>query len=748
LDDVIDDPSHPATNATASGAGNSWTNDAERGIVFRTVQDARLSCGTQGITGDFTWSLWIRMLGDNSGTIMGTRAASGGYWNRLTPGGMSTWATTSATNGGWSLPLNEGVWHHLAVRGVVNPGGADQKVEVFFDGAVKSLDNNTATLTFNGALEIGGTATFNEDVEALIYDVGIWNEALSNDRIGLLAVGGDVQIGDTNAPVIASLSPTNNATDVPLTADFVATFDKDIVPWTGNVILTNLTDASAVVLPVTNAEITINGAVLTINPGPTLTLGHEYAVLMDATAIRSKAGTYFAGIASTSTWRFTASSADVTPPLLSSLDPANGESSVPVATNLTASFNENVILLPGGTITITNLTDGTAGVITLPDAQVTAAGADVTINPAANLDWGKTYAVLMDGNAVADVYTNAFAGIASTSTWHFTTDAKPYVTALSPTNGASGVNAATDLRVTFSENVALVNGGTIVITNLTAGTATTITLPNSQVTVSGAVVTIDPSADLAVGSQIAVLIGPTAITDTAGNPFDGITSPATWNFTTLNGLNWSLVAYWPLNAGPVGAITNGTLIDDVIDDPSHPATNGTVVGTLASWVNDPTRGIVWSGGSNAYIAVGSTYMNEDFTWAVWAKSIGGDHGVLMGTRSGSYTRLYLSTVSGTYVSFDFAPDVNDDAWHHLAFRRQSDTFSVYVDGVLAGSTTLAAGDNTMALELGGTALFNDPFNGYLSEAALWREALPVWRIQKLAAGGPVIVLPTSIILFR
>jgi hypothetical protein len=727
-DDVVDDPGHPATNAVSTGSGGTWFEDPGRGIVYRTVQGHRLSAATQGITTNFTWSLWVKILEDSSGTIMGTRA--GNPWNKLTPTGLNNWAGVS----GWNLGIYT-PWHHMAVRGRVNEGGADQKVEVFLDGVLKGTDNNTASLTFNGALQFGGNDSWSEDIGGLMSDVAIWNEALDTARIQLLAAGGDVIVSNTNAPVIADLNPTHGATGVELSSDLAATFDQDILAWDGNVVITNLTASNAIVIPIDDAQVSIDGPALTINPVLSLHLGDVHAVLIEPTAIRNGAGTYFSGITNTSTWRFTASQADTTSPTLTSVAPTNNATFVQVDESLTASFTEQVILTAGGIITLTNLTDGTVTNITLPDFQVSTSVLDVVINPDMDLDHGDTYAVLIAPNAVADVFTNHFAGITNTATWRFTTDARPSVTALSPTNNAVDLRPTVRAMVTFDETVTLVDGGVITLTNLTSGTATNITLPDDQVSAAGNELTVIPSVYLSFDSTYAVLIDSNAVADVNGNAFLGINDPAVWRFRVMpEEVNWSLVAYWPLNDGPVGmTVTNA---DDLIDDPGFPETDATGQGDTHTWVDDAQRGIVYRTTQDNRLQAGRTEMNRDFTWSVWAKSVGTSAGVLMGTRYGNYTRLYLTGVSGSYVSFDY-PDFNDGDWHHMVFRRKADIFSVYVDGTQKGSREQAAGDNNMQLEIGGAVRYREDFDGYMSDAAIWVEALTEERIAALAAGAPV-----------
>ena len=99
----------------------------------------------------------------------------------------------------------------------------------------------------------------------------------------------------------------------------------------------------------------------------------------------------------------------------------------------------------------------------------------------------------------------------------------------------------------------------------------------------------------------------------------------------------------------------------------------------------------------------------------------------------------LTAIAGDgYVSFNF-PDFNDDQWHHMIFRRSGNVFSVYVDGEWQASKTKAAGENTMRLEIGGNEYYSADFNGYLSDAAIWAEALSLERIRDLASGGDVIL---------
>src|SRR5690606_27859740 len=120
-----------------------------------------------------------------------------------------------------------------------------------------------------------------------------------------------------------------------------------------------------------NGQVSISGAVLTINPTAALTGGREYAIRVASTAIEDFAGNAFAGIADDTTFSFTTSGGDVTAPTLSSpVDAANGQ---------TASTGSVDTDEGNGTLYWVVSTSGTA-----PSAAQVKAGQDHTGSAAAD----------------------------------------------------------------------------------------------------------------------------------------------------------------------------------------------------------------------------------------------------------------------------------------------------------------------------------------------------------------------------
>jgi hypothetical protein len=223
-----------------------------------------------------------------------------------------------------------------------------------------------------------------------------------------------------------------------------------------------------------------------------------------------------------------------TPPIVTGLSPSVDSTEVAISSDLKVTFDE-LIVAGTGNITIKNLTDLTQIAIPVGDAQVTVEGRFLTITPTQPLEAGKAYAIQIDATAIDDTTGDNFTGIEDDVTWAFNTAAPdfdaPEIETLNPVNSGINVLLVSDLEATFDELIAI-GSGDIVLKNLTDGTEVEIPVGDAQVSISGNVMTIDPTDDLELGKNYAVQIAPTAIDDLAGNSFVGISDNTTWNFAT------------------------------------------------------------------------------------------------------------------------------------------------------------------------------------------------------------------------
>ncbi len=121
----------------------------------------------------------------------------------------------------------------------------------------------------------------------------------------------------------------------------------------------------------------------------------------------------------------TTTAPDLTPPSATGFEPANGATEVAADSDLVATFDE-AIVSGSGAVTVKNLTDATESTIAITDsAQVSIAGAVLTISPATPLLEGKDYAIQIAASAIDDLVGNSFAGIADDTTWAFATAEPP-----------------------------------------------------------------------------------------------------------------------------------------------------------------------------------------------------------------------------------------------------------------------------------------------------------------------------------
>jgi serralysin len=227
--------------------------------------------------------------------------------------------------------------------------------------------------------------------------------------------------------------------------------------------------------------------------------------------------------------------ADTAAPTVTSFSPADGTTNVALGSNLVIAFNETIRL---GTGTIEIRSGSATGAVVesfnaANSTRLAVSGGALTIDPTSNLAAGTQYFVVLPSGVIRDAAGNAYAG---TNTYDFTTGAAdttaPTVSTVSPADGATNVSASSNIILTFSEAVEK-GTGTI---EIRSGSATGPVVESfsaatsSLLTVSGSTLTIDPTNNLAAGTQYFVVLPSGAIRDIAGNAYAGT---STYDFTTV-----------------------------------------------------------------------------------------------------------------------------------------------------------------------------------------------------------------------
>ncbi|MBU0489615.1 MAG: right-handed parallel beta-helix repeat-containing protein [Bacteroidetes bacterium] len=135
-----------------------------------------------------------------------------------------------------------------------------------------------------------------------------------------------------------------------------------------------------------------------------------------------------------------------------------------------------------------------------------------------------------------------------------------------------------------------------------------------------------------------------------------------------------------------------------------------------------------------------TNKTTDFTYEIWAKTTSYDYGQLFLHASdlGETTNALLMTSSG-WVEF-FAGvggqskgslmserSINDGQWHHLAVTAQGEIFTLYIDGVFEGSTTITDNISYDTFIVGNNDV-GEEFIGEIDEVRVWDYARPLSEI--------------------
>jgi len=158
--------------------------------------------------------------------------------------------------------------------------------------------------------------------------------------------GGPAPVGDITPPTVRSTNPGDTATGVGTNSKLVANFSEVVNPAT----------CTATTFTLARAGTPISGTVSCVGKTATFTPTGNLAPLSTHTATLTTGIKDLAGnaLAASATWNFTTGAgADGTAPTVTSTDPADTGTSVPVSNNITATFSETIDPTTATTATFT-----------------------------------------------------------------------------------------------------------------------------------------------------------------------------------------------------------------------------------------------------------------------------------------------------------------------------------------------------------------------------------------------------------
>ena len=190
----------------------------------------------------------------------------------------------------------------------IGDGGSD------FIRMHNSVYGGTVVATLRGSLELNALGSITPGVwfNVLETDGGAItdNLSLADPANWVKRVSGNVlqvKYGtpDTTPSVAVTVSPADNATDVPVDTNLVITLDESVVPGSGNILIKDSDDNLIESINVTSGAVSFAGAAITINPVSNLANSTGYYVEIPAGVIKDASGNDFAGITDKTAWNFT-----------------------------------------------------------------------------------------------------------------------------------------------------------------------------------------------------------------------------------------------------------------------------------------------------------------------------------------------------------------------------------------------------------------------------------------------------------
>ena len=425
-----------------------------------------------------------------------------------------------------------------------------------FNGAIQFNQNiadwNTGSVTNMSAM-FNNASAFNQDIRTWdVTNVTNFFAMFTNATQMQATYSGVAGFGDTpTGAFLGETSSTSSLSSISLPGITLSpTFDKDTTSYTASV-ASNVT--STTVTPESrqaDATLTVNGVAVASGAASGSINLNEGANTITIVVTAED------GVSST-TYTVAVTRADGTAPTLT-FNPADGATLVPNANNITITFDEAVRNLDDTALTDANVdnlitlkaTDAGGGDITF-DATIT--GQVITINPTSDFAPAQVVYVAV-GATIEDTSDNAISAANATFT---AADTVAPTATFSPANGATSVSNSSNITITFDEAVRLTDNSAITDTNVDA----LITLKDTNIngtdigfdaTISGQVITINPTSDFTSEQVVYVAIGAT-VEDIYDNALSA--TNATFSAGDIAG---PVITFSPLN-GATGVLNTGNV---------------------------------------------------------------------------------------------------------------------------------------------------------------------------------------------
>lgn len=229
------------------------------------------------------------------------------------------------------------------------------------------------------------------------------------------------------------------------------------------------------------------------------------------------AGTWGAGVFSCIASGVNDPTADAVKPVITTTDPLNATSGIARSKTIDITFSENIVA--GNAYNSIVIKDAANNAIAV---NKSISGRTLSLDPVSDLAYQTTYTVVIPSGAVKDTSNNSFAEPQYIFSFTTLDNTAPTILSTDPANSATGIAADKTITVTFSENI---QAGSA-YSSITVSTGNTQTAISKSI--SGSILTLDPTGSLTSGAQYTVTIPASAVKDMENN---NLAAQHTFNFT-------------------------------------------------------------------------------------------------------------------------------------------------------------------------------------------------------------------------
>ena len=222
---------------------------------------------------------------------------------------------------------------------------------------------------------------------------------------------------DVTAPLsVAPFSPADDALNVPSAGNCSISFTEAVqIAATGEIEIFTASGTLVESFSSGSAQLTVTGSMVSFSTTNPLIENTAYYIRITPGFIEDLSGNDYAGISDNVTWNFAVG--DFTPPVVSSLNPADNSVDVLLDVNPAITFSESIALGTGSFFLVNELA-GTSEEFSNGLGNAVVNANTVTLD-VAFLQMAGYYHVLIDNDAVEDLAGNTFAGISDTTVWSF-----------------------------------------------------------------------------------------------------------------------------------------------------------------------------------------------------------------------------------------------------------------------------------------------------------------------------------------